>query len=239
MYYSLQSLHTHNMTFLQFMVDNKVGVLSVFGAFLTQLCAGCYHGTFGNMLPYLTSYMKLSSPHLTHGDMAMVFAVGGMAQGVSSFLGGLVFIPILGTRGSLVLGCLGYVAAPVLTYLALDTSVTVICLVYGILSSVSVNLILLGKVSPPPPSLVLIVSATFMIPVSWFPTHRGKIIGVINSGFGLSATVFAPIESLLVNPSNIPPASNMTNSSLSSYFTDRKVLNNTPNALLYLGKGKN
>ena len=122
-----------------------MGVLSVFGGFLTQLCAGSYHGTFGNMLPYLTSYMKQTSPHLTHGDMAMVFSVGGMAQGVSSFLGGLVFIPILGTRGCLVLGCLGYIAAPVLTYLTLDTSVTVLCFLYGILSSVSVNLILLGK----------------------------------------------------------------------------------------------
>ena len=122
-----------------------MGVLSVFGGFLTQLCAGSYHGTFGNMLPYLSSYMKQTSPHLTHGDMAMVFSVGGMAQGVSSFLGGLVFIPILGTRGCLVVGCLGYVAAPVLTYLTLDTSVTVLCFLYGILSSVSVNLILLGN----------------------------------------------------------------------------------------------
>ena len=63
-----------------FVLVPQLGVLSVFGGFLTQLCAGCYHGTFGNMLPYLTSYMKQTSPHLTHGDLAMVFSVGGMAQ---------------------------------------------------------------------------------------------------------------------------------------------------------------
>ena len=42
------------------MIDNinKRGLLAVFGAFLIQLCLGCYHGTFGNILPYLTSYMK-------------------------------------------------------------------------------------------------------------------------------------------------------------------------------------
>ena len=81
--------------------------------------------------------------------------------------------------------------------------------------------------------MVFSVSATFLIPVSWFPQHRGKIIGIINSGFGLSATVFAPIQSVLVNPSNIAPeASNRSESS--SYFTDRSVLANTPPALLYL-----
>ena len=74
-----------------------------------------------------------------------------------------------------------------------------------------------------------------MIPVSWFPQHRGKIIGIINSGFGLSATVFAPIQSVLVNPSNIAPGSNTTQSSTSSsYFTERSVLANAPPALLYL-----
>ena len=122
----------------------QLGVLSVFGGFLTQLCAGSYHGTFGNMLPYLSSYMKQTDSRLTHGDLAMVFSVGGMAQGVSSFLGGLVFIPVLGTRVCLLVVCLGYIAAPVLTYLTLNTSVPVLCFLYGILSSVSVNLILLG-----------------------------------------------------------------------------------------------
>ena len=37
---------------------NKRGLLSVFGGFLIQLCTGCYHGTFGNLLPYLSSYVR-------------------------------------------------------------------------------------------------------------------------------------------------------------------------------------
>ena len=44
-------------TFLTMLERNR-GLLSVFGAFLIMLCIGCYHGTFGNILPYLTSYMK-------------------------------------------------------------------------------------------------------------------------------------------------------------------------------------
>ena len=37
---------------------NQRGLLAVFGAFLLQLCAGSYNGTFGNLLPYFTSYMR-------------------------------------------------------------------------------------------------------------------------------------------------------------------------------------
>ena len=38
--------------------ENWEGLVSVFGAFLLQLCAGSYHGTFGNLLPYITSYLR-------------------------------------------------------------------------------------------------------------------------------------------------------------------------------------
>ena len=38
--------------------QNQRGLISVFGAFLLQLCVGSYHGTFGNLLPYLTSYLR-------------------------------------------------------------------------------------------------------------------------------------------------------------------------------------
>ena len=40
------------------LIDNRRGILCILGAFLIQLCAGGFHGTFGNMLPYLTSYMR-------------------------------------------------------------------------------------------------------------------------------------------------------------------------------------
>ena len=46
-------------------------------------------------------------------------------------------------------------------------------LVYGVLSSFSINLIML---------------VTLTMPATWFPQHRGKVIGFVNSGFGLSST---------------------------------------------------
>ena len=77
-----------------------------------------------------------------------------------------------------------------------------------------------------------------MMAVTSFPRHKGKVIGFIQGGFSLASTVFSPLQSLVVNPSNIPPtSSNITNAteemSSSSYFTDPEVLANVPFLLLY------
>ena len=37
-------------------------------------------------------------------------------------------------------------------------------------------------------SLAIVTLVTMTLPVSWFPDHRGKVIGFIASGFGLSST---------------------------------------------------
>ena len=133
-------------------------------------------------------------------------------------LGGLIVVPILGTRRSLILVCITYTLAPVLAFFLLDTSVELISVTYGVLSGMSVNFILL---------------LTFVIPVTWFPAeHRGKVCGIVNSGFGLSPTLFSPIQSLLVNPQNIPPETR--DNSTVAYFVDQDVLNNVPQALLYM-----
>ena len=70
-----------------------------------------------------------------------------------------------------------------------------------------------------------------MMPITWFPRHKGKVIGFIQGGFSLASTVFSPLQSVLVNPANLPPTSrsnnttNTTEEDLSSalYFTDPQV----------------
>jgi len=194
------------------------GFLSVFGAFLIQLTAGTFHGTFGNLLPYFSSYVKKEDPEVTHGDLAMVFASGGVAQGVSCMLGGLIFVPVLGKRGCLIFGCLLFTMAPFLTYLSLDTNITTLSITYGTISASAATMITLP---------------TMLIPVTWFPQHKGKVIGIITSGFGFSSTLFIPLQTLLINPSNISPVQDGNSSS--AYFMEEEVLDNFPSAFLYLG----
>ena len=49
----------------------------------------------------------------------MVFSAGGVAQGVSFLLSGLVIVPVLGRRGCLLFGCCLFTLSPLLTSFAI------------------------------------------------------------------------------------------------------------------------
>ena len=104
-----------------------------------------------------------------------MFSNGGLGQGVSFLVAGLVLVPVLGERGSLLLGCIIFTLAPLLSWLCLVTNapVSALAISYCLLSSLSFNVIVL---------------ATLTLPVTWFPDHRGKVVGFINCGVGLGTT---------------------------------------------------
>jgi len=112
--------------------------------------------------------------------------------------------------------------APMLTYFTLKTWATTF--------SISVSYGIIGASAG-----MMTMVPTTLIPLSWFPDHKGKVIGIVASGFGFSSFVFSPIQTLIINPLNLPPAlDNSSNNSNSSYFTSKDVLDNVPTALLYL-----
>ena len=78
----------------------------------------------------------------------------------------------------------------------------------------------------------LITLSTILLTVPWFPDHRGKVVGVITSGYGLSSTVFVPIQTFIVNPSNIAPVQRENSS---SFYFEPEALENFPSSFLYLG----
>jgi len=217
------------------------GIGSVFASFLIQLTVGTWVATIGNMLPYFTSYMRWRGVDVTIGDMILVQAAGGVAMGLSQMMGGLIFIPYLGLRGCLWLACCLFVSGSVLTFWSLDFGVGAVLLTYGILPAAGMNMALVP---------------TYLLPVKWFPNHTGIIIGFIQVGFGLSSTVFIPLQTFLINPSNVPATSddplqysgrptisnssvapnlsNTTDMSHVKYFTDPNVLERIPWAVLYL-----
>ena len=85
---------------------------------------------------------------MTDGDVAMIFAYyGGLAQGVSFLIGGMILIPVLGPRLTLLFGCMMYALAPVLTYACMVTNAGLesLYITYGLLSGFSINIINLGK----------------------------------------------------------------------------------------------
>ena len=104
--------------------------------------------------------------------------------------GGLVLVPGLGGRATLVLGCLLYTLSPVLTWACMVTRYNISTIstisthlysaglgslytVYGLLNCLALNWVML---------------VTLTTPAQWFPHHRGKVIGLLCAGFGLSPT---------------------------------------------------
>ena len=86
-----------------------------------------------------------------------------------------MLVPLFGPRMILLLGSIMFSLAPVLTYVCLVTNANVesLYVAYGMVSSSSMALL----------SLV-----TMVLPVTWFPKHRGKVVGIVAGGFGLSST---------------------------------------------------
>ena len=158
---------------------------------------------------------------INNGDLANIMSFGGLAQGVSFLLGGLILVALLGPRRSVFLGCFMFTLAPILTYVCLiyQARVEYLYFVYGVLSSASVALLTL---------------VTKTLPVTWFPEHKGKVIGFIASGFGLSSTVFSPIQAVMVNPANVKPETDNSTLSKTTIFTDPDVLDNVPVTMLYM-----
>ena len=158
---------------------------------------------------------------MNHGDLTNMLNFAAFTVGLGSLTGGTLLIPLLGKRVCLLIGCLLYTTASTLSYVLLDDSVEGLSLAYGAIFGSSFNLIVLPSI---------------LMPVTWFPNHRGKVVGFTMSGMGLSSLVFAPLQTYLINPNNISPVVfNGTNGSSSgSYFTSPEILSNLPNSLLYL-----
>ena len=73
----------------------------------------------------------------------------------------------------------------------------------------------------------------------WFPHRKGIAMGCVVGGFGGGALVFNYIQTAILNPNNVSPASSGPDE---GYFTDEELLSRVPNLLLilagiYLGLG--
>ena len=127
-------------------------------------------------------------------------------------------------RGCLLLGSFFFTLAPILTHFTLNSGVPAVCFSYGVVSShfqtkwdarpcswergrsTSSCFPLFSSRSPgsrttrdwwvSPLQKNIYIQLIFGLP---------QVLGIVTSGFGLSSTVFSPLQTLLINPSNLPP----------------------------------
>ena len=183
------------------------------GGFITLMGVGAVQGTFGNILPYLASYMASKDENSAENydyytDQATwiyvaraIFFVFGSVFGakLAKLFGGRVAIMI----GDIILSlCVG--ACYFITY-----SLEGMVFVYGATAAVGSGI-------------------AYIIPLSiaakWFPEHQALASGIILSGYGVAGIVFSLVFTALINPNNIELDPE------TGFLNQDDVLNNVPSA---------
>ena len=187
------------------------GVSALIGGFLIQLTLGSFY-SFGNMMTYLTSYMRChGSPDLTYADFIVVQSVWGMTQGIIMPLSGYIS-RLTGPRLAMLLGCFIFSAGAGLTYFSLDYGLVWVATTYGFISALGQGIALIP---------------TMTIGMRWFPDNKGMAMGIVVGGFGGGAFIFNQIQTAILNPDNL--------STDGEYFTDEELLGRVPSLMLILG----
>ncbi|OWF45029.1 MFS-type transporter YhjX [Mizuhopecten yessoensis] len=205
------------------------GYVVIIGGILVHLTLGTVY-TFGNMTPYMTSYMRKKnvSAELTYADSLWVMAVAAMGQGASVFIGGILHRK-LGTRLTTLLG--GWISSGgvLLTYFTIQSSFGLTVLTYGAMFGFGVG----------------IAYATPMgCGMKWLPDKRGLVNGLVVAGFGGGAFIFDQVQTAYLNPDNLAP--NKVHPRFAwkqfafdfffyRYFDQDSVLDRVPRMFLVLG----
>ncbi|XP_022338088.2 apicoplast pyruvate carrier 1-like isoform X1 [Crassostrea virginica] len=193
------------------------GYTVVLGGVLIHLTLGTIY-TFGNMTPYMTSYMKKHKvdESLNYAESTWISSIAAMGQGMSMFLGGILY-RALGPKVSTLLGAWLASAGVALTYFTIKVSFYWTLFTYGFMFGIGVG----------------IAYATPMgCAMKWLPDKKGLVNGCVVAGFGGGAFIFDQIQTAYINPGN--DKTNFDENG-EKYFQQDDILDRVPFCFLLLG----
>ena len=126
-------------------------ILTLLGGVLVQFTLGYYY-TFGNLNPYLTSYLReLISDHVRYSNSIWINSTMAIAQSISSALGGVLVLKLrLSLKLTTFIGCVIMSSGIALTFFAIKTSFALTLLTHGLLNGLG-----MGFAYVPPMSLTM------------------------------------------------------------------------------------
>lgn len=113
----------------------------------------------------------------------------GTMTAVSLFFTPILLTPLIGNRGCLLLGAVIYALSPLLTVFAMEASLGWVVVTYGIMGGLS--------------SIALMPN--YVVPMRWFPDHRGLVMGIVIGGYGFSSIIMTQFQLAIANPHNVQP----------------------------------
>jgi len=200
----------------------RSGLLTALGGFILCLSFASDF-SYPNLNTYLISYMRSTglNPGLTYSDFVILSSVKILAQGVSMpFVGALS--RRLGCRVSIVIGVIIYSGGFMLTSLTCRSTFPL-----AVLSLASHGL-----------AFSFCYATAIGAAQLWFPAGRRGLAGsLVVSGYGFGSLVWVPLQTVLVNPSNLPASleRGCSRPDCQLYYTDPALLDRVPNMFLVLG----
>ncbi|CAI5454066.1 unnamed protein product [Caenorhabditis angaria] len=180
------------------------------GAILIHLTLGTFI-TFGNMLPYMASYMRNhTDPNIRSEDMMWIPTFQGSFP-FSMLIGGITSTKF-GPRISAFIGCFLVTLSVALSAYTIQHSFFAFFVSYGIIFGIGNGIAYVSSVSAA---------------INWAPEKVGIVSGIVSAGFGLSSSIFAPIQTWLVNPKNLAPIEE-------GYFEEAELLERVPGVFIKL-----
>eukprot|EP00117_Sycon_ciliatum_P049635 scpid67080/ scgid35148/ Oxalate:formate antiporter; Oxalate:formate antiport protein; Oxalate:formate exchange protein len=197
--------------------------VAVFGGILIHLSIGSYF-TFGNMNPYITSYIRVygEQTNLTYGTSVWIYTALIIGLAVAKVFGGYLGRRI-GCRLTVLLGSVISSSGVALTYYTCH-DVRLMVLTYGLMVGLGNGIIYINPI---------------LNAMKWLPNHKGLASGIVVAGFGASSSIFTQVQTLYINPDNlVPNVKGGANDSCQEdelYFNDASLLQRAPVLYLTLG----
>ena len=196
-------------------------LLVLFAGYLVHFSLGI-GPTFGNILPYLVSYVRAESKpsSLRYTDAAYVYSCQLAGWGASTLLGGLLERR-LGPRIVTLMGALLMSAGSFASYFALSANYWILIATFGFCFGIGGGL-------------------SFICPlacaIKWYPKWKGVATGVISCGFASGGVVVPFVQTFFINPHNKKPDLILDPSKPEEkYFTQREILDRVPYVFLIIG----
>lgn len=187
-------------------------ICCVAGAILINLTLGTFY-SIGNIVPYLASYMRANgNPDVTSEHGPWITAMFLLGQGMFIIVGSYIE-RFYNSRVACIVGCTIHCISTYATIWAIDFHIFAVIIIYGFGSG-------LGCGSA--------YMASIIAAQKWFPSRKGLFTGIIVAGFGFGGLIFTNLQTLYLNPQNLP------RDPTTGYF-GREVYERVPRLFLYSG----
>uniref|UniRef100_A0A915DL14 Uncharacterized protein n=1 Tax=Ditylenchus dipsaci TaxID=166011 RepID=A0A915DL14_9BILA len=188
----------------------------IFGAVMIHLSLGTYH-TFGNMLPYMASYMRNYTDSSIRLEQLIWIPTFQGCFPFAMVIGGYLSSK-LGPRLAAAIGCFMMSSGVMLSAWTIQRSYVSFLFTYGPkIKFLAQNRYVSGI------AYVIAVSCV----INWAPQMVGLGSGIVAAGFGISSSIFAPIQTRIVNWENFPPTKD-------GYFNNKELLERVPGVFFSL-----